>query len=69
MANSPIQAETQPEANIKLVTAYKIMLNIVADWEQSEYSESINGNSGCQTAEHQLNDPADPKSDERTQEG
>ena len=45
------------------------MLSIVADWEQSEYSESINGNFGCQTEERQLNDLADPKSDAVTQQG
>ena len=66
MANSP---ETQPKADIKLVTAYKIMLGIVADWEQNEYSESINGNSGCQTEEQELNDLANPTSDSSTQQG
>lgn len=69
MTNSPTQVEEQPQADTKLVKAYKVMLSIVADWEQSEYSESINGNSGCQTEERQLNDLADPKSDISTQQG
>ena len=69
MANSSIQAEPQSKADRKLVRAYKVMLNIVADWEQSEYSESIEDNSGCQTAEQELNDLADPSSDSSTQQG
>ena len=69
MANSPIQTETQSKSGRKLVTAYKIMLSIVADWEQNEYSESINDSSGCQTAEQELNDLANLTSDVRTQEG
>lgn len=68
MTNSPIQSKDQSSEDSQLVSAYKIMLSIVADWEQSEYSESINGNSGCQTEEHQLNDLANPTSDVRTQE-
>ena len=69
MANSPIQAETHSRADRKLVTAYKIMLRIVADWEQSEYSESIDGHSRCQTEEQELNDLANPTSDSSTQQG
>jgi len=66
MANSP---ETQPKSDIKLVAAYKVMLGIVADWEQNEYSESIDGHSRCQTEERQLNDPANPTSENSTQQG
>ena len=45
------------------------MLSIVADWEQSEYSESIDANSGCQTEEVELDDLANPTSDNSTQQG
>ncbi len=68
MTNSPIQAKDQLNEDSQLVSAYKIMLSIVADWEQNEYSESINDNSGCQTEEQQLNDLANPTSENRTQE-
>lgn len=69
MANSQKQAEKQPKTDRKLVRAYKVMLSIVADWEQNEYSESIDANSGCQTDELELNDLANPTSDKRTQQG
>jgi len=69
MTNNRIQAKDQSNEDSQLVSAYKIMLSIVADWEQNEYSESINGNSGCQTEERKLNDLANPKSDSSTQEG
>lgn len=69
MADNPIQAKDQLNEDSQLVSAYKIMLSIVADWEQNEYSESINGNFGCQTEERQLTDLADPKSDTVTQQG
>ena len=69
MVNSPTKADTNSKADRKLVKAYKVMLSIVADWEQSEYSESIEGNSGCQTEELQLNDLANPTSDGSTQQG
>ena len=68
MENNPIQAKDQSNEDSKLVSAYKVMLSIVADWEHSEYSESINGNSECQTAERKLNDLANPSSDDSTQE-
>ena len=69
MVNSPTKEDSNPNADRKLVKAYKVMLSIVADWEQNEYSESIEGHSGCQTAEHQLNDLANPTSDVSTQQG
>lgn len=69
MVNRPIQAKGQLNEDSRLVSAYKIMLSIVADWEQSEYSESIDDNSGCQTAERQLNDLANPSSDDSTPQG
>ncbi|MEL6524796.1 MAG: hypothetical protein AAFQ07_03705 [Chloroflexota bacterium] len=69
MVNNPTKEDANPKADRKLVKAYKVMLSIVADWEQSEYSESIEGNSGCQTEERQLNDLANPTSDIRTQQG
>ena len=69
MTNSPTHTEPQTKADSKLVKAYRVMLSIVADWEQNEYSESIDGNSGCQTEEQQLNDLANPTSDIRTQQG
>ena len=69
MANSPTQVENQPKADSKLVSAYKIMLNIVADWQQTEYSGSIEGHSGCQTDERELNDLANPTSDTHTPQG
>ena len=69
MADNPIQAKDQLNEDSQLVSAYKIMLSIVADWEQNEYSESINGNFGCLTEERQLTALADPKSDTVTQQG
>ena len=69
MANSLTGAEKQPKADRKLVNAYKVMLSIVADWEQSEYSETIDANSGCQTEERELNDLANPTSEISTQQG
>ena len=69
MVNNPTKEDTNPKADRKLVKAYKVMLSIVADWEQSEYSESIDGNSGYQTDELELNDLANPTSDIRTQQG
>ena len=68
MADKLTQAE-EPTTDRKLVKAYKVMLSIVADWGQSEYSESIDGNSGCQTDERELNDLANPTSEESTPQG
>lgn len=69
MADRPTQTKDQLNEDSRLVSAYKIMLSIVADWEQNEYSEFINDNSGCQTEERQLNDLANPTSDSSTQQG
>ena len=69
MVNSPTKENSNPKADHKLVRAYKVMLSIVADWEQSEYCESIDANSGCQTEELELNDLANPTSENSTQQG
>lgn len=69
MVDNPTKEDAKPKADRKLVKAYKVMLSIVADWEQSEYSESIEGNYGCQTEVVEHNDLANPTSDNRTQQG
>jgi hypothetical protein len=69
MANKSKEAEKRENNNSEMFSAYRIMLNIVADWEQSEYSEIKIDNFGCQTEERQLNDLANPRSETDTQQG
>jgi hypothetical protein len=69
MANKSKQAEKGENGDGKLVSVYRIMLNIVADWEQNEYGETKIDNLGCQTEERQLNDLANPRSETDTQQG
>ena len=68
MTNKP-PTEKQQDDGIDLVAASGIILRVIADWQQSEYTENSSTENGRQIEERQLNDLSNPASDYSTTQG
>ena len=68
MTNKP-PAEKQQDDGIDLVAASGIILRVIADWQQSEYTEDSSIKNGRQADERQLNDLSNPASGISTAQG
>ena len=66
---SPLEQPPTTQDGIDLVAASGIMLRVVADWKQSEYTEDSSIKNGRQIEERQLNDLSNPASDCNTTQG
>jgi len=57
------------EDSIDLVAASGIMLRVIADWRQSEYTEDSSTENGRQAEVRQHNDLSNPASETSTTQG
>ena len=68
MTNKPA-AEKQQDEGIDLVAASRIILRVIADWQQSEYTEHSSIENGRQAEVVEHNDLSNPASGESTTQG
>ena len=66
---SPIEQLPTIEDGIDLVAASKTLLRVVADWQQSEYTEDSSTENGRQAEVVVHNDLSNPASDVSTTQG
>jgi len=66
---SPIEQTATIEDGIDLVAASGIILRVVADWQQSEYTEDSSTKNGRQAEVVEHNDLSNPASEESTTQG
>ena len=66
---SPNEQPATTDDGIDLVAASKTLLRVIADWQQSEYTEDSSTENGRQIEERQLNDLSNPASDYSTTQG
>ena len=66
---SPNEQPVTIEDGIDLVAASGIMLRVIADWQQSEYTEDSSTENGRQAEELELNDLSNPASEISTTQG
>ena len=57
------------EDGINLLAASKTLLRVLAEWQQTEYTESSSTKNGRQADERELDDLPDPASDGSTSQG
>lgn len=66
---SPNEQPATTEDSIDLVAASGVILRVIADWQQSEYTENSSTENGRQIEERQLNDLSNPASGVSTTQG
>ena len=66
---SPNEQPATTEDGIDLVAASGIILRVIADWQQSEYTEDSSTENGRQAEVRQHNDLSNPASERSTTQG
>jgi hypothetical protein len=66
---SPNEQPATTEDGIDLVAASGIILRVIADWQQSEYTEDSSTENGRQVEVRQHNDLSNPASGVNTTQG